>query len=730
MTRIRWLKFLTFTIPTWLVLGRVGEYAYSQTSPFSDLTISHLPYAEYIRMSLSQLGQIPLWYPGLFGGMPLAAHPLAGFWYVPGWAGILLPAPIGFNLALALHMVAAGLGMYLLLKSEGVGELAAMLGGLAFELTPKLLAHWAAGHVSLCFAYSLTPWLLYCESKATQKNSWRWIGLTAITLTLITLADIRWAAFAGLGWLGFRLYHLFGRGLSLTRVWDWLLKSFVIGGLTLLLAAPFLFDFLQFTALSTRTGLSGAERSQFGLPLDQLLGMVYPDFGGYAEWVFYPGALSVILMGMLLFAKGGWKRAGYWLILLISSLVLAIGSSLVENLPLFNLMRVSSRFTFLFCLAAAILLGIGVDAMLRKEEAGIRFGPASWLAGAGIAGLSGFLATAVWLGSGRLPMEMIWGGSFFLLGMGFLFLLRYGWPGVRWAMAGFVILICLDLGVAGNSQLRWVKAEVVEQEGLRIANLLSQQEAVGRIYSPSYQVPQLIAERANLDMLSGIDPMQLTSFVNYMESATRIPIAGYSVPIPPLDADRVFESNRGIVPDAWKLAWMNVGRLVTGERLQSTRGWELAGEVDGVYLYRNTLQRPQAWVQTSSLAIDGRYTEAIVVAYSPNRIRLAGEGPGVLVLSEIYYPGWRVKVDGQPAEIEQIAGLLRAVKIGEGRHDIVFTYWPRWLTAGLVAGAIGILLLMGLIIQPRGRDVSVQWARFLNRPRGQRNDNSNQREMH
>jgi hypothetical protein len=45
---------------------------------------------------------------------------------------------------------------------------------------------------------------------------------------------------------------------------------------------------------------------------------------------------------------------------------------------------------------------------------------------------------------------------------------------------------------------------------------------------------------------------------------------------------------------------------------------------------------------------------------------------GVLVLSDLYHPSWRVTVDGQPAEIFPVFSVLRGVRVGAGRHAVTF----------------------------------------------------------
>ena len=50
---------------------------------------------------------------------------------------------------------------------------------------------------------------------------------------------------------------------------------------------------------------------------------------------------------------------------------------------------------------------------------------------------------------------------------------------------------------------------------------------------------------------------------------------------------------------------------------------------------------------------------------------------GVIVFSEVYYPGWTATVDGQEAELGRADYLLRALNVAPGRHKIVLTFHPK-----------------------------------------------------
>ena len=93
-----------------------------------------------------------------------------------------------------------------------------------------------------------------------------------------------------------------------------------------------------------------------------------------------------------------------------------------------------------------------------------------------------------------------------------------------------------------------------------------------------------------------------------------------------------------------------------------------------------------------------------ITSYEPNRLTYdvnSGKG-GVLVFSEIYYPGWTATVDGQPVEIGRVNYLLRAIHIQPGQHQVELAFFPKSVnmteTIAYIAFAILLLVLIYVVI--------------------------------
>jgi hypothetical protein len=92
---------------------------------------------------------------------------------------------------------------------------------------------------------------------------------------------------------------------------------------------------------------------------------------------------------------------------------------------------------------------------------------------------------------------------------------------------------------------------------------------------------------------------------------------------------------------------------------------------------------------------------AVIKSYEGERVAVNTDSrrPAVLVLTDVHYPGWTAKVDGQDVPLHRVDYLLRGVRVPPGVHRVEFRYSPRvWkLGVALSLTALGLLVLAGAI---------------------------------
>lgn len=673
------VHFWPLLLPLFLLLPGLAGFPYpSPEAQFSDFSISHYPNALFLQRSFLEHGQIPLWSPTILSGYPFAANPLASLWYPPHWLALLMPLPLGLNVVAVLHVLLGGKGMYLFLRSQDLSYRTALFGALAFEAMPKLFAHYGAGHLTTVYAVPWLPWLLL----ATNRIKPKWLQ-PGVVLAFIFLADVRWAAYIGLLWLAYDFAHSHKTWLQQSL---YSLKQVLIAAL---LAALLALPLIEYTWLSTRASLQAEDVLAFSLPPPRLLGWLFPDFGGYVEWMTYAG-ITVFILAMLAFTHRR-TRTWFWGGILLFSTLYSLGSNLpgleiLAGLPGFSLLRVPPRALVLTSFALIMLACLTFEALLtgELEEKVVR---RIRLLLAGVATMALSLAIGIWVLTGSVTLQFIWGtfGVVTLSLLVFVYFARRISSRALWLT--ILSLTLMDLMVVGNSL--FVSKPVVEVGGeqSQIAEYLDMQPKPFRMYSPSYSLPQQTAALYGLELVDGVDPLQLQSYADYMENATGVPNDGYSVTLPVFAEDPA-TANQAYQPDVNLLAALNV-KYVAAEFDLDLDGLELEEQFGETRVYALTAPLPRAYILQ-----DEQVSPTEIVDWDPNRIELRTDSSGLLVLSETAYPGWQVYVDGQQTEMQTYQGIFRAVQIAEGIHEVEFIFRPLSVYAGLATSLLTIVFLV------------------------------------
>ena len=95
----------------------------------------------------------------------------------------------------------------------------------------------------------------------------------------------------------------------------------------------------------------------------------------------------------------------------------------------------------------------------------------------------------------------------------------------------------------------------------------------------------------------------------------------------------------------------------------------------------------------------GNVSQVELVSYAPNKLKynVLSEKGGVVVFSEVYYPGWTATIDGQKAELGRVNYILRALNVEKGKHTIELAFDPQSVHTTEIIATISFATLLILI---------------------------------
>jgi hypothetical protein len=287
------------------------------------------------------------------------------------------------------------------------------------------------------------------------------------------------------------------------------------------------------------------------------------------------------------------------------------------------------------------------------------------------------------------------------------------------------LLLLADLWSFDRPLLLFQSPERAFAPQREVAEYLASQEGLFRVYSPSYSLPQHLAARSGLQLVDGAEPVHLWRYDRFMALAGGYPFPGFSVTIPAFPPGQdLAKAHRDTDPNLTLLGLLNA-RFLAAEFPMDYEDLTLLKVMGRTHIYENERALPRAFVLgqvkvisdeekvLSELALfdpkkfaileeqpdwtlddPSFFQGAEVTFYSPNRIVVQAnlDTPGLLVLSEQWYPGWRAYDNSQTVKIHRANYLLRSIYLEAGRHTVEFVYDPLsfkvglWVSAGAVLG--------------------------------------------
>lgn len=292
-----------------------------QNALITDLVIQNYPWKQFIRESLSQ-GELPLWNPHLFAGMPFLATGQNAGYYPFSIFFLLLPLSQAYGWYTISQLWLAGMLAYFLGRVLGLKRPSSFILGLVYQGSGFMLTS-AAVFPMIIGAAAWLPLLLACIEKIvagrTQPDDGRWttddmgdngrsytllwVLLGAVALGMQLLAGHVEITYYTLLVMGlFAAWRLAGSGWSVagSEWWGagrWLLEKsgWLLGmvGLGLMLGAVQLIPLFEIGQVNFREGSATlAEVRSWGFPLRRMLTLVLPNFFGNPTHHGYVDALT------------------------------------------------------------------------------------------------------------------------------------------------------------------------------------------------------------------------------------------------------------------------------------------------------------------------------------------------------------------------------------------------------------------------------------------------------
>lgn len=672
-------------------------------------------------------GIIPLWHTGMMAGDPIVAEGQYGLFNPLNWPLFLFsPVPAW---AVSLRGMAtlwlAGVGMYFYLRHSPVWKLreaAAVIGALAYMFADPFVAH--LGHPQFNDALAWFPWTLWAVDGAARHS--RRIPLAGGTLALVLLAGHGQASLYTALFVG--LYALWQ---SLDAGWKAaprrLGRLVLVGLLAACLAAPGILPGLERLPYTERALVPFDLRRGYEFLPQMLADLLSPSFHGRGVNGFWPawnrvesayiGAVALYLAVLGIVGNLRQRRTWFLLFLGVIAYLFALGYqgplyAHVARLPLFADSWKTARAIFGLAFALSIGAALGVDALCRGKG---RVWSLVLFAGSVLL----WLRAPVWIA--QVP-----DGVYRARALGGLHLAALlAWPVAlipiirkrHWVWAGLTLLLLAELVIQGV----WVEVEPStvgdDPHAATIAYLRADpgwfrvdvdSDARG-LWSPA----ALQAAGFEVPQGSG-NPMELYAFSQFY----------WAVPYKGAPVYQLFGAKYIVVPKGAPPGGEGIWPVFTDDPLIDvhlntnalTRIWLVydtvpVSRIEKAYdlVFAPDFVPYQVAVVENGPDLEdagepGSASALEVLAYGPNRVRIfvRTAEPTLLVLSDIFYPGWRAFLDREPTPLYKTNGIFRGVVVPSGEHIVEMRFFPSSLRLGAGLAVIGLCFVI-FILRKKGK---------------------------
>lgn len=655
------------------------------------------PWLLFLRNELRD-GRLPFWNPHQFSGTPFWSNGSSAPLFPFHLLFAALPVQLGFLVLPWIRLTVGGCGAWALARELGCSRSASLAAAVVFPLSGMIAAFVL---FPMANAHALVPWvLLATERLASGRSGWALLAL--LSGLQLMAGHPETAVFTGMLALVYLAVRGTGPGRGLA-VWARFAGAWVVAGaISAVHTLP-----LALTLFRSSKWLAPHEAEAVPLPVlaSLLLRLVLPDLHGnpalgtwwgpfnHPSTAIYAGAATLPLAAAALVGlRRGIDRERRWLAVGAFTLFALLAAyqvpgvrHLLGALPVVE-KSLTHYLKFGVELGLALLAARGVDRLRAAEgrrslalAAGgvVAALAAAWLAYAG-----------PWRELGLLGTQAAWtvgvGAVVLLLGFGAGMPERHR----RRLALGLPALLAVDLALAHARVNPALPASKLYPETGAVRFLeaasaggLERLAGVGTALQPNASMVYGLYD------VRGDTPVKLH---HYQEA-----YASFAEPHPVY-----FRPIR-----SWRSPWLarlGVRWVMAPPGAPAPRpAWRLAYDGEDARVWQRRWVLPLVrWGEDEP---DGAGLD--VMERSPGRWLIAwdAEEPGKVVVAETWDPGWRAEVEGEPATVEAVDGVLLGVPVPAGAGHLSLVYRPQGLAWGAALTLAGLLAcLAGAWPRPPG----------------------------
>ncbi|MDP2649866.1 MAG: YfhO family protein [bacterium] len=686
---------------------------YPNGIPFKNFLITDPVRQQYpwreLAVSLEKKLQLPLWNPYNFSGTPLLANFQSGSFYPLNILFFLMPFATGWSLIIFLGPLFGGIFLFLYLDNLKLSKWASLLGALAFSFSGFFIS-WLEWGVITHVGLWLPLILLSIDKLILNKRNLKW--------SLIFLFSLTSSFFAGHLQIFFYLFiflwiYFLARWFQFGKKKNILFIFLLINSLFIILSSIQWIPTLQFISLSARNvDVLDLNSSGWFIPWQHLIQFVAPDFFGnpttlnywgvwnYGELVGYVGIAPLILALFAMFYRRDKKTLFFGTIFFIS-IVFSFPTFFAKIPYLLKIPFLSTaqptRILFIMDFALAVLSALGFDYFLKTKKKIVVIYPLIFISIV-IASLWIFIPkehVSVVKSNLLLPTLLIMFSSILFLALvtfqkknryaiiiaaiiivvTIFDLFRFGWKFIPFTQKSYIFpstqtLTFLQKNL-GEFRFMTTDSRIFPPNFSAIYRL---QSVDG--YDPLYPLRygELIAasERKKADINPPFGFNRIITPHNYESRIVDLLGVKYILSLSVLNSSKltkVFQEGQTIVYENKNV--MSRAFFVKNVKIVKSKHESIG------MLFDSSIDLNQTGIVengNNDLNIDWSTGSAKIAQYSINKVIINTENKdaGFLILTDTFYPTWKVLVDNKQAKLYMVDYNFRGVVVQAGKHTVEF----------------------------------------------------------